>query len=225
MAHHADRSGVRAGHRVDHLAADGDRAEQGHRRPEAPESVTQHKDDLSSIKTKLDAFKTAATDLASAATWKATQTTSSSDPTKLDVTLLGGAGIGGHTLADRQARVVGAARLHVHAERHRRLDHALLRDRPERGRQLQAHDRRRGQRDRDRRRDAINANESSPVYAAVIKDGANDERLVLSARKTGESSNFTVDTTAGRRRLAGRGPRVRAHGYDAQRLVHRSTTR
>ena len=41
----------------------------------------------------------------------------------------------------------------------------------------------------------INANEGSPVYAAVVKDGA-DERLVFSARKTGENSNFTVDTSA-----------------------------
>ena len=38
--------------------------------------VQAHKDDLSSIKTKLDAFKAAATALSDTATWKATQTTS-----------------------------------------------------------------------------------------------------------------------------------------------------
>ena len=32
------------------------------------------------------------------------------------------------------------------------------------------------------------------MYAAVVKDGA-DERLVFSARKTGASSDFTVDTS------------------------------
>src|ERR1700754_1335751 len=55
------------------------------------------KDDLSTIKTKLDAFESAAAALSDAATWKATHTTSSSDITKLGVTLLSGAGIGGHT--------------------------------------------------------------------------------------------------------------------------------
>src|SRR4051812_4935991 len=60
--------------------------------------VQAHKDDLSSIKTKLDAFKSAAAALSDAATWKATQTTTSSDTAKLDVQLLGGAGIGGHTV-------------------------------------------------------------------------------------------------------------------------------
>ena len=71
---------------------------------------------------------------------------------------------------------------------------------------------------------AINANEGSPVYAAVVKDGA-DERLVFSARKTGASSDFTVDTSAARRRPADRGARLRAHGHGAQRRVHRSTAR
>src|SRR3954470_18654968 len=60
--------------------------------------VQAHKDDLSSIKTKLDAFKTAATALSDPALWKAKQTTSSADATKLDVSLLGGAGIGGHSI-------------------------------------------------------------------------------------------------------------------------------
>src|SRR4029450_6473273 len=43
---------------------------------------------------------------------------------------------------------------------------------------------------------AINANEGSPVYAAVIKENGGAERLVLSARKTGEHSDFTVDASA-----------------------------
>jgi flagellar hook-associated protein 2 len=41
----------------------------------------------------------------------------------------------------------------------------------------------------------INANEGSPVYAAVIKDGSED-RIVLSARKTGENSNFSINSAA-----------------------------
>src|SRR3954453_8065731 len=61
-------------------------------------AVTQHKTDLTTIKTKLDAVKTAANDLSSATLWKPAQTTTSSDPTKIDVSVLGGAGIGGHTI-------------------------------------------------------------------------------------------------------------------------------
>src|ERR1044071_3311380 len=61
-------------------------------------SVNQHKTDLNTIKTKLDAVKTAANDLQSAALWKPTQTTTSSDPTKVEVSVLGGAGIGGHSI-------------------------------------------------------------------------------------------------------------------------------
>src|SRR6478609_193839 len=61
-------------------------------------SVTQHKNDLTAIKTKLDAVKSAAADLSSASTWKAKQTSVSSDTSKVDVTMLAGAGIGGHAI-------------------------------------------------------------------------------------------------------------------------------
>src|SRR3954454_4692204 len=61
-------------------------------------AVTQHKTDLSSIKSKLDVVKSAAADLKSATLWKPVQTTSSSDPTKVDVAVLAGAGIGGHSI-------------------------------------------------------------------------------------------------------------------------------
>ena len=42
---------------------------------------------------------------------------------------------------------------------------------------------------------SINANENSPVYAAMIDNGGVDT-LVLSARKTGQSSDFSVDASA-----------------------------
>src|SRR3954471_9972658 len=61
-------------------------------------SVTQHKTDLSNIKTKLDAVKTAAAALSDPALYKATQTTGSSDVSKVDVAVTGGAGIGGHSV-------------------------------------------------------------------------------------------------------------------------------
>jgi flagellar hook-associated protein 2 len=158
-------------------------------------AVQQHKTDLTTIKGKLDAVKTAAADLAAVATWKPVQTTTSSDPTKVDVKMLSGAGIGGHSLevhkmassaqhgfaftpnaaagsitlfygSDPNAAGNSKVTINVAANA-TATDVATL----------------------------INANEGSPVYAAVVKDGA-DERLVLSARKTGENSDFTVDTAA-----------------------------
>ena len=158
--------------------------------------VQAHKDDLSSIKTKLDAFKTAATALSDPALWKPKQTTSSADATKLDVTLLGGAGIGGHSIQiDKLASsaqhgfsytasatagsfdlyfgsdpsATGASKVSIAVGANATASDVAT---------------------------AINANEGAPVYAAVIKDASNNERIVLSARKTGQSSDFTVDSSA-----------------------------
>jgi flagellar hook-associated protein 2 len=158
--------------------------------------IQAHKDDLNSIKTKLDAFKSAAAALSDSATWKATQSTSSADPTKLDVTLLGGAGIGGHTLQiDKLASsaqhgftytasaTAGSFDLYFGADPNAptasKVTIAV-------GANATASD----------VATAINANEGAPVYAAVIKDASNNERIVLSARKTGQSSDFTIDSAA-----------------------------
>jgi flagellar hook-associated protein 2 len=158
--------------------------------------VQAHKDDLSSIKTKLDAFKTAAAALSDAATWKPTQSTSSADTTKLDVTLLGGAGIGGHSIKiDKLASsaqhgftytpsaTAGTFDLYYGADPNatgaNKVSIAV-------GANATASD----------VATAINANETAPVYAAVIKDASNNERIVLSARKTGQNSDFTLDSSA-----------------------------
>jgi flagellar hook-associated protein 2 len=157
-------------------------------------SVNQHRTDLNTIKGKLDALKTAANDLMSVTTWKAVQATTSSDPTKVDVAVLGGAGIGGTSIQiDRLAAsarhgfaftpnaaagkvsfyygtdplAAGASKVDIDVPANATAAELAT---------------------------AINANEGSPVYAAVVKDGVT-ERLVLSARKTGENSNFTVDTS------------------------------
>jgi flagellar hook-associated protein 2 len=157
-------------------------------------AVTQHKADLSNIKAKLDAVKSAAADLASSATWKASQTSSTSDATKVDATLIGGAGIGGHTLqvnklassaqhgyAFTPNAAAGKITLFYGTDPNAAGNSKLTIDV---GANATATD----------IATAINANEGSPVYAAVVKDGA-DERLVFSARKTGASSDFTVDTS------------------------------
>jgi flagellar hook-associated protein 2 len=158
--------------------------------------IQAHKDDLSSIKSKLDAFKTAAAALSDAATWKATQTTSSSDISKLGVTLLSGAGIGGHTVQiDKLASSAQHGFTYTPSATAGSFDlsYAPTAADPNPAKvtinvaaNATAAD----------VATLINANEASPVYAAVIKDASNNERIVLSARKTGQDSDFTVDTTA-----------------------------
>jgi flagellar hook-associated protein 2 len=158
--------------------------------------VQAHKDDLSSIKTKLDAFKTAAAALSDPTTWKAKQTTGSADPTKLDVTLLGGAGIGGHAIQiDKLASSAQHGFTYTPSATAGSFDLYFGSDPTAAGASkvsiavganATASD----------VATAINANEGAPVYAAVIKDASNNERIVLSARKTGQSSDFTVDSSA-----------------------------
>ena len=157
-------------------------------------AVTQHKLELNGIKSKLDAVKSAAADLASSTTWKPVQATGSSDATKVDVQLLGGAGIGGHSLqvnklassaqhgyAFTPNAAAGKITLFYGTDPNAAGNSKLTIDVAENATATDV-------------ATAINANEGSPVYAAVIKDGA-DERLVFSARKTGASSDFTVDTS------------------------------
>ena len=156
-------------------------------------AVTQHKTDLSTIKAKLDAVKTAAAELASATTWKPSQTVSSADPTKVDITLLSGAGIGGHSIQVNKlassaqhgftytsSATAGKLTLYYGSDPAATGASKVDIDVPANASASDV-------------ATAINANEGAPVYAAVVKDGT-EERLVFSARKTGENSNFTVDT-------------------------------
>jgi flagellar hook-associated protein 2 len=158
-------------------------------------SVTQHKTDLTTIKTKLDAVKTAASDLSAASTWKPAQASTSSDPTKVDVTMLSGAGIGGHSIqVDKLASSAqhgfayspstdaGALTLFYGLDPAATDNSKVSIAIPANATATDV-------------ATLINANEGAPVYAAVVKDGAT-ERLVFSARKTGENSNFTVDASA-----------------------------
>jgi flagellar hook-associated protein 2 len=157
-------------------------------------SVTQHKTDLTTIKTKLDAVKTAAADLSAAATWKPAQASTSSDPTKVDVTMLAGAGIGGHSIqVDKLASSAqhgfayspstdpGSLNLFFGSDPNAAGNSKVSIAIPANATATEL-------------ATLINANEGAPVYAAVVKDGAT-ERLVFSARKTGENSDFTVDSS------------------------------
>jgi flagellar hook-associated protein 2 len=158
--------------------------------------VQAHKDDLGSIKTKLDAFKSAATALSDAATWKATQSTTSADPAKLDVTLLGGAGIGGHSIQiDKLASSAQHGFTYTASATAGTFDLYFGADPNATGASKVSIAVAANATAADVA-SAINANEGAPVYAAVIKDASNNERIVLSARKTGQSSDFTVNSAA-----------------------------
>ena len=199
-------------HRVDRRPAHGDRAPRSTARSSSRQtSVTAHQTDLK------DDHRPSSTrsrprppPCATSATWKPTQTVESSDATKVGVDACSAAPASAATRSRSPARLLRPARLRLHARARRRHAHAHGADptRPA----TQGHDRRRRQRDRRRRRRRDQrATTARPVYAAVVKDGG-DGALVLSARKTGASSDFTVDTSASRRRRAHRGRRLRARG-------------
>ena len=183
--------------------------------------VQAHKDDLSSIKTQLDNFKSAAAALSDAATWKATQTSTSSDTTKLDATLLGGAGIGGHTIQiDKLASSAQHGFTYTPSATAGTFD-LVLRLRPGRtrrpskvtiavGANATASD----------VATAINANENSPVYAAVIKDGATPSASSSPRARPASGSDFTIDSTAmGAGSSMVEDPVVLADRNHAQRVV------
>jgi flagellar hook-associated protein 2 len=147
-------------------------------------AVEARKTDLSTIATKLTALKSAATDLASSATWGQKQTIESSDPARVAVEKISGAGIGGHSIAvtrlassaqrtfswpvasggaltaDTALSVTGATSGSITLTAGMKLSDAVT---------------------------AINANESMPVYAAEVNG-----ELILSARTTGAGSVFTA---------------------------------
>src|SRR3954447_24610623 len=129
-------------------------------------SVTQHKTDLNNIKTKLDAVKTAAADLSSVSLWKPVQTTASSDPTKIDVAVLAGAGIGGHSI---QVNKLASSAQHGFTYAPVGAD-GTLKLAYQDGTSPVAIPVKANASATDIAT-AINANDKAPVYAAVIKNG------------------------------------------------------
>jgi flagellar hook-associated protein 2 len=156
--------------------------------------VTQHKTDLQSIKTKLDAVKSAANDLNSASLWKPAQSTTSSDPTKVDAVVTAGAGIGGHTI---QVNKLASSAQHGFSYTADATNAGELRFNYKNDAgdptKLTTIAIAAGATPTDIAT-AINANDKAPVYAAVVKEGTT-ERLVFSSRTTGQNADFDVDLT------------------------------
>jgi flagellar hook-associated protein 2 len=142
---------------------------------------------LKDIASKLSTLKSAATALSSDSTWKQSQTIESSDSSRVAVTQTGGAGIGGHSIqVNRLASsaqhgfsfaggTAGTITITNANDPVNTMSIAVTADTT-----LQ------------QVADAINAKPTGPVVAAVVKNAANQDRLVLSSRTTGSLSDFTV---------------------------------
>ncbi len=149
-------------------------------------AVTAQRTGLTTIAAKLAALQTAAKALGADASWAQNQTAESSDA-KVVVALVGGAGIGGHTVqVDRLASSMQrgfsfdsstGGMIHLESASNPGVFADVT---VAAGATLQSV------------ADAINAKTAGPVVAAIVRDSGGSDRLVLSSRKTGSSSDFTV---------------------------------
>jgi flagellar hook-associated protein 2 len=143
---------------------------------------------LKDIASKLSTLKSAASALTSDATWKQSQKIESSD-TRVAVTQTGGAGIGGHTVqvnrlassAQRGYSFAGGSAGTITITNANDSANTMSIDVSATATIQQV-------------ADAINAKSTGPVVAAVVKNAANEDRLVLSSRTTGSLSDFTVSS-------------------------------
>jgi flagellar hook-associated protein 2 len=150
--------------------------------------VTAQQTALKGIAAKLSALNTAAAALKkSATTWTSTQAVQSSDPTRVGVAKISGAGIGGHSIqVDRLASSAqrGFSIAGVDADGKLTADASLTIGSKTfaftAGTTVASIV------------DSINGASDSPVYAALVRNSAGEQRMVLSARTTGESSRFTA---------------------------------
>ena len=143
---------------------------------------------LKDIASKLSTLKSAAAALTSDATWKQSQKIESSDTTRVTVTQTGGAGIGGHTVqvnrlassAQRGLAFPGgtAGTITITNANDAANTMSIEVSATTTIQQLA---------------DAINAKSTGPVVAAVVKNVANEDRLVLSSRTTGSLSDFNIN--------------------------------
>jgi flagellar hook-associated protein 2 len=157
--------------------------------------VTAHQSGLQDLTTALTALQTAGNALKDPATWTATQSTASSS-TNVGVSLLSGAGIGGHTIqVDRLASSAQHGYAYTPSTSAQSFDIYYGTDPSATGSSKVTISVAANATAADVATQ-INALDSSPVYAAAITDPTTgQQRLVLSSRKTGQSGDFSVDST------------------------------
>jgi flagellar hook-associated protein 2 len=161
-------------------------------------AVTGQQDALKEVASKLNALKDAALALSSDSTWAQKQTVESSDPTRVAVSMLAGAGIGGQSISvDRLASSAqrrfefGAASFDGDGKTTvaTTLNLAYADGTSSVSIEIAAGS------TKQQVVDAINARTSGPAVAAVV-NGPDGEQLVVSARKTGEKSEFTMSSSS-----------------------------
>ena len=143
---------------------------------------------LKDVAAKLNAFKTAALALKAADTWTQTQTVESSDPSRLTVAKVSGAGIGGHTVT--VSRLASSAQ-RTYAWTPPAADFQLDVAYSAAGSPTTSITVAAGA-TAAQVAEKVNALATSPVYAAVTKDSLGNDQLVLSARKSGQGGVFDV---------------------------------
>jgi flagellar hook-associated protein 2 len=154
---------------------------------------------LKEVGSKLAALKDAALALSADSTWAQKQTVESSEPTRVAVSMLAGAGIGGTSISvDRLASSAqrrfefGAGSFDGDGKTTVATTLSLAYDD---GTSAVTIDIAAGS-TKKQIADAINARTSGPAVAAVVNT-SQGERLVVSARKTGEKSEFTMSSSSG----------------------------
>jgi flagellar hook-associated protein 2 len=156
-------------------------------------AVQARQTSLKDIASKLSTLNAAAQDLASDTTWAAKQTVASSNDARLSAVLIGGAGIGGHTIqVDRLASSSQRGYAFTSPTSAGTFTIAYANDPASSvtvdvAANATAAD----------VAASINGKSAAPVFASVLEDPlSGEERLVLSARKTGEDSRLALDATA-----------------------------
>lgn len=161
-------------------------------------AVGGQQDALKEVASKLAAFKDAALALSADSTWAQKQTVESSDSARVAVSMLAGAGIGGTSIqVDRLASSAqrrfefGAGSFDAQGKTTVATTLSLA---YADGTSAATIDIAAGS-TKQQIADAINAKTSGPAVAALV-NGPDGERLVVSARKTGERSEFTMSSSS-----------------------------
>jgi flagellar hook-associated protein 2 len=158
-------------------------------------AVTGGQDALTEVASRLASLKDAALALSSDSTWAQKQTAESSDPARVAVSMLAGAGIGGQSIHVDRLASSAQRRFNVNGldAEGKTTSATTLSLAYADGTSAVTIDLEAGA-TKQQIADAINARTSGPAVAAVV-NGPDGEHLVLSARKTGEDSDFTVGST------------------------------
>jgi flagellar hook-associated protein 2 len=180
-------------------------------------AVTGQQDALKEVASRLSTLKDAALALSTDSTWTQKQTAESSEPARVAVSMLAGAGIGGQSISvdrlassaqrrfnfqagafDAQGKTTSAETITLQYSSPGSTAVTINLDAGATKQQIA---------------DAINAKTTGPAVAAVVKDANGVEQLYLSARKTGKDSEFTASFSSA---AAEDGDFVRVTGDDLQ---------